>query len=388
MRVRFGAGLLAILLAVSAPGSAWAANRLAFVVGVDAYANLGPNAQLERPVADARAVATTLEGLGFRVTLLSAGVTQETLLRRFGSFADGIQSGDTALFFFAGHGLAIQGTNYLLPADIPAIEPGQEMLARNRAVAEADLSGALRERGARVVVMVIDACRDNPFPKSGTRSVGQGRGLARVEPAEGVFSLYAAGAGQQALDRLPGTDPSPNSVFTRIFVEQIKRPGLNLIDLGESVRDDVVKLAERVPHKQVPAYYNEVRGARFISLASPTDLPPASAPAPVATPKPEPPSEPRPPVVAARPERIERPAPRLGAFSHPIRLDPTGDNWVALRSLPTGGAGTRLAKLGPEALFTVTGRDGIWLNVRLRNGMTGWVRGDFVGCCRSAPLDP
>ncbi|WP_043747738.1 caspase family protein [Methylobacterium nodulans] len=388
-----------------------AANRLAFVVGVDTYPNLGPAAALERPVADARAVAETLEAIGFRVTLLSAAVTQETFLRRFGAFADQVQPGDTALFYFAGHGIALQGTNYLLPSDIPAIEPGQELLARTRALAEADLSAALRERGARVVVMVIDACRDNPFPRAGTRSVGLSRGLARTEPAEGVFSLYAAGAGQQALDRLPGRDPSPNSVFTRVFVAQLRRPGLNLIDLGETVRDEVVKLAETVPHKQVPAYYNEVRGARFISLAGaeaaprPAVDPPPAAPRPAeapgaATPPALPASVPPvPPAVApSRPPATWPPsAPaageplrdaRIGLFSHPVRLDPGGDNWLALRSRPSASEGVRLMKLGPDSLFTVLGRQGVWLNVRLRTGETGWVHGDYVGCCRRAPLLP
>ena len=79
-------------------------------------------------------------------------------------------------------------------------------------------------------MIVIDACRDNPFPKRGTRSLGATRGLAVKEPAEGVFSIYSAGFGQEALDRLPGTDASPNSVFTRVFVEQLKKPGVNLLE--------------------------------------------------------------------------------------------------------------------------------------------------------------
>ncbi|WP_407524729.1 caspase family protein [Methylobacterium oryzisoli] len=390
-----------MLLACAAGGAARAATRHAFVVGVDAYPNLGAGATLERPVADAGAVGAVLDALGYRVTLLTAAVTQEAFLRRFGRFADQVQPGDTALFYFAGHGIALQGTNYLLPADIPAIEPGQELLARTRALAEADLSAALRERGARVVVMVIDACRDNPFPRKGTRSLGLARGLSRTEPAEGVFSLYAAGAGQQALDRLPGRDANPNSVFTRVFVEQLRRPGLNLIDLGETVRDEVVKLAETVPHKQVPAYYNEVRGARFISLSgeagreAPAPAPAAIAPSAPPPPSPPPPQAERPapppvaPVAAAAPPAAEGPASRdarSALFNHPIMLDSRGDNWLALRSRPSAREGERLRKLGPEALFTVEGSQGLWLKVRLRTGETGWVHGDYVGCCRRAPL--
>lgn len=411
-----GASTMRLLLAmlVCAMGSfAQAADRLAFVVGVDSYPNLGAAAKLERPAADASAVAAALEDVGFRVTRLSGAVTQEDLLRRFGIFTETIRAGDMALVYFAGHGIALQGTNYLLPSDIPAIEPGQEMLARSRALAETDLSSALREHGARVVVMVLDACRDNPFPKSGARSVGQSRGLARAEPADGVFSIYAASAGQQALDRLPGPDTNPNSVFTRIFVTQLKRRDLNLIDLGESVRDEVSKLAETVPYRQVPAYYNEVRGARFVSLASPDEIPrparaPSSArePAPPASERDAPatgagPSEPE--RLTSRPPRTEPPrvaglprpdprdevprAPPMANYSYPVGLDPSGDNWLALRSLPSGTAGVRLAKLGPATLFTVEGRQGAWVAVRLRNGLSGWVHGTYVGCCRRAAAE-
>jgi uncharacterized protein len=74
----------------------------------------------------------------------------------------------------------------------------------------------VRDRGARIAVIVIDACRNNPFPRTGTRALGLSRGLNIKEPAEGVFSIYSAGLGQQALDRLSDKDPSRNSVFTRV----------------------------------------------------------------------------------------------------------------------------------------------------------------------------
>lgn len=418
--------LLSALLALCWSVSASAAERLAFIVGVDSYPKLDASAQLQRPSADAQAVAAAAQSLGYRTTLIAPSVTREMFVRRFSSFKQQVQPGDTVMVYFAGHGLAIQGTNYLLPSDMPPIEADQEFLARTSAMAEADLSAELRARGARVVVMVIDACRNNPFARTGTRAVGEARGLSPSEPAEGVFSLYSAGAGQQALDRLPGEDSDPNSVFTRIFVRQMKKPGMNLIDLGESVRDEVAHLAESVPHKQVPAYYNEVRGARFLSLASTDPLPkpdgappspavatrPDPAPLPAVLPRPAQPSAqpalqpsvqpkpnallqhppssvqiPPPASTLARPP-TERPAPLLGQYSHPIRLDPAGDNWLALRSQPSGRDGFRIAKLGPGELFSVIGRQGAWVNVRLRNGLRGWVHGDYVGCCRQAPITP
>lgn len=71
------------------------------------------------------------------------------------------------------------------------------------------------------------------------------------------------------------------------------------------------------------------------------------------------------------------------AFSYPVDLDPNGDNFLALLSLPSGTDGIRLAKLGPDTLFTEIGREGGWVNIRLAGGQTGWVSGRFVGCCRA-----
>jgi hypothetical protein len=233
---------------------------------------------------------------------LTEGVSQELLLRRFSEYLSTIERGDTALFFFAGHGVGIDGTNYLIPADVPRITDGNERLVKSRSLSETDLIADIRDRGARVTVMVIDACRNNPFPRAGTRSLGLSRGLAVKEPAEGVFSIYSAGLGQQALDRLGDGDTSRNSVFTRVFVEQLKKPGTNLIDLGEAVRDEVAAIADTIAHPQVPAVYNQIRGARTVFLAGSAPALPAVAPerprpaaVPVAVPPATPPAErPRP----------------------------------------------------------------------------------------------
>lgn len=383
--------LLALLLPLWIGASAPAlAAKSAFVVGIDRYAQLKPEAQLERPSADAEAVGRTLETLGFAVTLMTRSVTQEEWLRRFSTFLAKVEPGDTVLVYFAGHGIALDNTNYLLPSDIPALEAGQELLVRTRALAETDLRAAVRERGARVVVMVIDACRDNPFPKRGTRSVGMTRGLVASAPAEGVFTLYSAGLGQQALDRLPGNDPDPNSVFTRVFVREIAKPGQNLIDLGENVRDAVSALAETARLTQIPAYYNEVRGARSIVFADNGGAG-ASAAArpereaivvkpPAPAPLPDPPKPPAPRQAAIEPPRTP---PSAARYSYLVGLDPRGDNWLALRSGPNG-TGSRLMKMGPETLLTVLHRQGKWNYVQLRTGETGWAHGDYIACCRSA----
>ena len=82
----------------------------------------------------------------------------------------------------------------------------------------------LRANGASNVILVLDACRNNPFRTSEGRSLGGARGLARQETPQGVFLLFSAGFGEEALDRLPGKDPDPNSVFTRTLVPLLDRP--------------------------------------------------------------------------------------------------------------------------------------------------------------------
>src|SRR5690349_5942898 len=97
-----------------------AERRVAFVAGINDYPNLPQEKQLQRAVTDAETVGDALQSLGFQVTRITRGVTQETFLRRFGEFVRALEPGDTALFFYAGHGIALDGANYLIPSDIPA----------------------------------------------------------------------------------------------------------------------------------------------------------------------------------------------------------------------------------------------------------------------------
>jgi uncharacterized caspase-like protein len=132
--------------------------------------------------------------------------------------------GDTAAFFYAGHGVAIGGVNYLVASDVPRVDADGELRVRGGSVAEGDVVAELQSKGVRVALLVLDACRDNPFPRSATRAIGYARGLADAKPARGIFTIYAAGIGQAALDGLGPDDPNRNSVFTRIFVERLTTP--------------------------------------------------------------------------------------------------------------------------------------------------------------------
>jgi hypothetical protein len=278
--------LLCLVIWAGLATPALAEGKLAFVVGINAYSNLGAEAQLQRAVADATAVGEALRALDYEVTLLTEDAKLETIVSRFEAFTAKIRPGDTIVFYYAGHGVSLDDGNYLIPADIPMLGPNDERLAKRLAIPEHDFSQDIAKTGARVAVMVIDACRNNPFPQKGTRALGAStRGFSRMEQADGMFTLYSAREGQAAIDRLSGGDADANSVFTRVFLKELKTPGVNLSELGDRVRDEVAALARANGQDQVPAVYNDLLGSRTVFLAGPgatAPAPEAVAPAPVA----------------------------------------------------------------------------------------------------------
>ncbi len=168
--------------------------------------------------------------------------------------------------------------------------------------------GKLLDRMAQVQprfsLVVIDACRDNPFRSSG-KSIGSSKGLAPpISNAEGVMVVYAAGANQQALDRLSARDTDPNGLFTREFIKALRVPGLNVQDMISQVKLAVIQQAKSVGHVQTPAIYDQSMGTFVFSqgrgVAKPllpavdaggvrTNPPPGTvepAPAAAATPRP------------------------------------------------------------------------------------------------------
>lgn len=262
--------LLVIAIVLIAAGSASAEKRVALVIGNDSYPALGAEEQLRKAVNDAHAVGDTLESLGFEVTR-AEDVSRGEMLSLILATATKLQPGDIAFFFFAGHGVSIDGANYLLPSDIPEGTGGEDLI-RFSAISEAMVVETLKAKAVRVAMVVLDACRNNPFSQGGTRAFGDGtRGLSRppTVQTEGVFGLYSAGFGEQALDRLGDEDPDPNSVFTRVLVPALRQPGLSLIDVAYAVNEDVARLARSVGHEQNPAYYDQARGRDIVLLEAP-----------------------------------------------------------------------------------------------------------------------
>ncbi len=253
---------LAVLFTLSTLTPALA-GRFALVIGIDGYAELP---RLQKARNDAGAVAATLEAQGFTVTLLE-DPGRRAMTRALSDLAARLSPGDEALFYFAGHGVEIAGRNYLLPADAPAVKPSEEAFLTAESLAADDVVFTLQARGAAITILILDACRDNPFPREGTRSAGSARGLAPIAPPEGSFILFSAGAGQTALDRLSGSDRDPNSVFTRALLPLLSRGDLTLPELARLLRGEVEATAATIGHKQRPAYYDELTGDYRIATA-------------------------------------------------------------------------------------------------------------------------
>ena len=170
-----------------------------------------------------------------------------------------LEPGDEAAVFFAGHGVEIDGQNFLLPRDVPRVESGEEEVLKASGLSLAALLDQVRDRHPQVGSYIRDACRDNPFVNGKGRGIGGTRGLARVEPPSGTFNMSSAGAKESALDRLSDNDPNHNSVYTRTLLPRLKTSG-RITDIARDVRRDVRELAASVAHVQTPAYYDEVVG--------------------------------------------------------------------------------------------------------------------------------
>lgn len=236
---------------------ALAANKIALVIGNDEYLNLP---SLERAGNDARAMADSLRDMDYEV-IFATDVTRSELIARIQELDLKMRTGDIVVLFYAGHGVEIDGRNYLIPVDMPSVRAGQSLTVVEEGFPADRMLEVARLHGAQVTVMILDACRNNPFNADGRhRAIGRSRGLAAVAGAEGTFVMYSAGDGQTALDRLTDDDPDPNSVYTRHLLRLMERPGLPITRLARTLRREVVEDARTVAHEQRPAYYDEILG--------------------------------------------------------------------------------------------------------------------------------
>jgi Caspase domain len=326
--------LAAALTALAGPASA--EKRVALVIGNNDYKNVP---KLQKAVNDARTMGDTLKQLGFTV-MVAENQNRQAFSQSLLAFDKAVEKGDTAFFFYAGHGFEIAGQNFLLPTDVPAATEGQEELVRDASILADRVIERLQNKGARTAILVFDACRNNPFERSGTRAVAGGGGLAPMtQLPEGVFSIFSAGPRQTALDRLSNDDDNPNSVFTRTFAKELTQPGVNLVQVAQRTRRLVSEMAETVRHKQIPVYFDQMVDDVFLNGAMAKAQPqPETAAKPVEAPQ----------KVAALPP-VQRLAPQNDSVNAPIAaFSRHNGGWSVVFSIadPTLGISWRIGETG------------------------------------------
>jgi hypothetical protein len=217
--------------------------RVALVIGNSNYRNV---AVLPNPARDAEMVASTLREVGFQTVSLANNLSREGLIDALHSFARTAENADWALIYFAGHGVEMGGVNYLIPID-GRLEADRDVQFE---AIELDQVLASVEGAKKLRLVVLDACRDNPFLKQMRRSMAArsiGRGLAAVEPESGTLVAFAAKDHEIAFD-----GDGPHSPFASAFVKYIGAPGLEVRRLFDFVRDDVLSATGR--HQQPYTY--------------------------------------------------------------------------------------------------------------------------------------
>lgn len=263
MRLRLSIFVWTVLIAALTP--ALAEKRVALVIGNSDYQNVAP---LTNPSNDAAAIAAVLTKANFDVVDAKSNLTGIEMKRTLRDFGNKVRDADVAVIYYAGHGIELEGTNYLIPVDAKLeidTDVLDEAFPLDRFVVAADPAKQLR-------LIILDACRDNPFNKTMKRTIGSravGRGLAKVEPTNpNTLIAFAAKAGSTASD-----GEGKNSPFAAALVNHMTKPGLDLRKAFGYVRDDVLKATS---NKQEPFVYGSL-GGNDVSLVPAVVTAPAAS---------------------------------------------------------------------------------------------------------------
>jgi len=268
-RTKFYSLFLAAALLL-AGGPALADKRVALVIGNSAYENAP---KLTIPANDGNTMAATLKGAGFDVVDNRHDMSAAEIRRALRDFADRAQNADIAVVYYAGHGIEVDGGNYLIPIDAKLerdTDVYDEALSLDRVLLAVEPAKKLR-------LVILDACRDNPFAKTMKRTVATraiGQGLAKIEPSSpNLLIAYSAKAGSTAAD-----GDGRNSPFTTALSKHITTPGLDVRRAFGYVRDDVLKTTN---NRQEPFVYGSLGGDDVPLVPGPT----VAAPAPPSNPR-------------------------------------------------------------------------------------------------------
>ena len=262
--------LALLLLFLAAP--AQAERKVALVIGNGAYKHAPP---LANPVNDARLMAESLKAIGFELvngralTDIAGKTEMEQAVRRFGEL---IRGGGVGLFYYAGHGVQVDGKNYLIPV-------GADVAAKTHIKYElVDTDYILDEMASSntsVNVIILDACRNNPFAGRGLRAVTPG--LASVMAPKGTLVAYSTAPGKTAAD-----GKGRNSPFTSALAKAIRAPGLRIEDVFMQVGAEV---EQATAGEQSPWKSDNLRGVFCLTgqCGAPSTLGPQATNAPKAT---------------------------------------------------------------------------------------------------------
>lgn len=240
--------LLLMGLCLSA-GKALAEKRVALVIGNSSYDKVS---RLPNPANDAALIADTFKSAGFDSVDLQRDLKVGDMRRALRDFIDKSRDADVAVIYYAGHGIEVDGTNYLVPVDAALerdVDIYDEALSLDRVMVSVEPARQLR-------LVILDACRDNPFVRSMKRTLASravGRGLAKIETASpNTLIAFASKAGSTASD-----GDGKNSPFTTALARHVTKPGLDLRKAFGYVRDDVLKVTG---NRQEPYVYGSLGG--------------------------------------------------------------------------------------------------------------------------------
>jgi carboxyl-terminal processing protease len=267
-RALLPAALLALLMLLVCLEPAAAEPRLALVIGNGKYGKeIG---SLINPPNDANLVSDSLTKLGFKVTKLVNG-DQKAMKRAISNFGQALSAAGpdaVGLFFYAGHGIQVDGTNYLIPVGAAIAAEADVDL---EAVSAETVLKQMEYAGARVNIVILDACRNNPLPRS---MRGADRGLARMDAPTGSFIGYSTSPGDVAND-----GDGKNSPYTAALVSEMSKPGVAIEEAFRNVR---VKVMQTTSKAQVPWDSSSLTGAFYFNEGQ--AMPAAAAAAPAAKP--------------------------------------------------------------------------------------------------------
>jgi tetratricopeptide (TPR) repeat protein len=241
--VMFVTRLMALVIVLLTLGPLQAmASRKALVIGNDEY----PGNQLKNAVNDATSVAVGLKSMGYSTTLVT-NVPRRAMESAISTFAGALNRGDTAVFYYAGHGLQVSGENYLVPTDFKVAGPAD---VKYQGYSLSSLLNEFTAHGATTEIVILDACRNNPF--RGTRSLQEG--WAGVATSAGTLIAFGTSPGSTASD-----DPnSSHGLFTQELLKYLTSSQLSAEAMLQQVRQDVIRASEG---NQVPWTASSLTGS-------------------------------------------------------------------------------------------------------------------------------